>query len=64
MPKGFSVNGDGDDHIDSEVAGDVDGEDDQAAEGHDVRAGSASLGLPPSFPPPPPPPLPTPPVAT
>ena len=46
MPKGFSVDGDGDDDVDSEVAGDVDGEDDQAA-GHDVRAGSASLGLPP-----------------
>ena len=63
MPKMFSVDGDGDNDVDSEVAGDVDGEDDQAA-GHDVRAGSASLGLPPSFPPPPPPPLPTPSVAT
>ena len=31
MPKGFSVDGDGDDDVDSEVAHDVDGEDDQAA---------------------------------
>ena len=61
MPKGFSVDGDGDDDVDSEVAGEVDGEDDQAAGGHDVRAGSASLGLP-SLPPPPP--LPTPSVTT
>ena len=31
LPKVFSVDGDGDDDVDSEVAGDVDGEDDQAA---------------------------------
>ena len=31
MPKGFSVAGDDDDDVDSEVAHDVDGEDDQAA---------------------------------